>query len=101
VLVVGEIRRGIERRRVRDVPQARVIEAWLQTLLGEYTTRILPVDLAIAERWGRITAGTPIPTADALLAATALEHDLIVATRSTRDFHPTTVATVNPWEAAG
>lgn len=76
-----------------------MLEAWLQSLVGEYTTRILPVDLAIAERCGRITAGMPISTADALLAATAIEHDLIVATRNIRDFRLTTVATVNPWEA--
>ena len=98
VLVVGEIRRGIERLRPRDRTQATVLDAWLGTLLGEYTTRILPINLEIAERWGHISSAAPLSTADALLAATALEHDLTVATRNTRDLIPTGVATVNPWE---
>ena len=75
-----------------------MLDTWLGTLLGEYTTRILPIDLAIAARWGSITAATPLSTADALLAATALEHGLAVATRNTRDLVATDVTTVNPWE---
>ena len=95
---MGEIRRGIERLRGRDDAQAKALSDWLATLIGEYATRVLPVDLAIAERWGHLTASDPLPIADALIAATALEHHLTVATRNVRDMKRKGVAAVNPWE---
>lgn len=97
VLTVGEIRRGIERVRGQDPRQADALGAWLSTVLVEYESRLLPVDLPVVERWGRIPARQSVPTIDALLAATALEHGLTVASRNTRDIARTGAPTVDPW----
>src|SRR5687768_11259274 len=78
VMVLGEIRRGIERIRIRDRNQARALEKWLQSLSTEFADRILPVDERVAEQWGQLGLRQPVPLLDALLAATALVHDLTV-----------------------
>ena len=56
VLVVGELRRGIEHVRSRDARQAGALEAWLRRIVREHAERILPVDAEVAEQWGRLTA---------------------------------------------
>jgi predicted nucleic acid-binding protein len=71
VLVVGEIRRGVEGLRRRDPAQAAVYDVWLTGLRRDYADRILPVTAEIAEEWGRLNVPDPIPTIDGLLAATA------------------------------
>src|SRR5881396_2447566 len=76
VIVVGEIRGGIEALRRRDPPAAEALDAWLARLVSRHTERILIVDQAVAEEWGRIDARTPLPDADGLLAATAQVHGL-------------------------
>jgi predicted nucleic acid-binding protein len=53
VLVVGEIRKGIERARRTDPAQARALEKWLSTLKQSYGERILPIDQMVADEWGR------------------------------------------------
>lgn len=98
VLTIGEIRRGIERIRSQDPAQADALASWLSMLLVDFEHRLLPVDLPVAERWGTISAGPSLPTIDALLAATALEHGLTVASRNTRDLDRTGVPVVDPWE---
>ena len=100
VLTVGEIRRGIERLRGRDPQQADTLDAWLVTLLAEYESRLLPVDLSVVDRWGRMAPAEPLPSVDALLAATALAHGLTVATRNTRDIGRTGVSVLDPWGTA-
>jgi hypothetical protein len=97
VLVIGEIRSGIERLRRRDAVQAQVYEAWLITLLQDYADRILPVTQDIAEEWGRLNSRDPIPVIDGLLAATARAHRLTVVTRNTTDLARTGVAVINPF----
>ena len=64
---------------------------------------MLPVTKAIAERWGVISAkcldkGKPLTIVDGLLAATALEHDLVAVTRNVKDFANAGVPMLNPWE---
>jgi predicted nucleic acid-binding protein len=56
----------------------------IATLLGGL--RELPVDRSIAERAGRIRREAGVRLPDALIAATALEHGLQLATRNRRDF---------------
>lgn len=99
VLVLGEIRRGIERLRRRDPPQAEVFEDWLAALRAEFADRLLPVSSDIAEAWGRIGAGDPLPTIDSLLAATALVHELTFVTRDTGALAGTGVRLLDPWRA--
>jgi predicted nucleic acid-binding protein len=64
-----------------------------------FTGRILGVDSAVADRWGRMlaAAGRPLPAIDSLLAATAFQHDLVLVTRNTRDFAGLPVQVFNPW----
>jgi predicted nucleic acid-binding protein len=97
VLTLGEIRKGIERLRVRDVPQAHTFATWLTELERRFAQRILPVDTPIAQEWGRLNALTPRPTVDSLIAATAIVHDLTVVTRNTADFEGCEVSLMNPW----
>jgi toxin FitB len=98
VLVIGEIRRGIERLRRRDPQQAERLEQRLQQLQAIMRDRILPISAAIAECWGRINVPDPLPVVDGLLAATALEHDLILVTRNVRDVERSGVRLLNPFE---
>lgn len=97
VLVIGEVRRGIERLRRRDPQQAKRLEDRLGELQVSMTGRILPVSLAVADRWGRINVPNPFPIVDGLLAATALEHDLILVTRNVRDVERSGVRLLNPF----
>jgi predicted nucleic acid-binding protein len=83
VLVLGELRRGIDSIRRRDVPSA--LEHWLARLTTTFRDRLLPIDAEIADRWGALNVPDPIPAVDGLLAATALVHDLVVVTRNVRD----------------
>lgn len=97
VLVLGEIRRGIERIRIRDRNQARALEKWVQRITSEFADRILPVDERVADQWGRLGLRQPAPIIDAFLAATALVHDLTVVSRDEEGFRNTGVRLINPF----
>jgi hypothetical protein len=97
VMVLGEIRRGIERIRIRDQNQARALEKWLQSLTTESADRILPVDERVADQWGRLGLRQPVPLLDAFLAATALVHDLTIVSRDEDGFRNTGVRLINPF----
>lgn len=85
VLVLGEIRRGIERSRPNDPTKASALERWLVTVTASFESRILPVDHAVAEEWGRMSAKRPTSTVDALLAATAKVNRMTLVTRNISD----------------
>ena len=101
VITLGELRRGFEL--AREPERRAFLENWFTTtLLPEFTGRILGVTQAIAERWGTLDAiatknGTPLETADGLIAATALTHGLVVVTRNVRDFTAAGVTIFDPW----
>lgn len=101
VVSLGEIERGITRQQHRDPTFARVLAAWLDSVLSLYHTRILDVDLPTARRWGRLSATLGHEGADLLIAATALEHGLTVVTRNVRDFEPTGVTVLDPSVSQG
>lgn len=98
VLVVGEVRQGIERLRKRDSRQAERYEAWLESLNRDYRDRILPITPDIAEEWGRLNAPNPVAPVDGLMAATARVHHLILVTRNTTHVGRTGVPLLNPFE---
>jgi toxin FitB len=98
VLVLGELRQGIESKRRNDPAGAASLERWLRALEEHYAERVLPVDARVADQWGRLDAARPLPPVDGLLAATALVHDLTVVTRNTRDFEAAGVDFVNPFD---
>ena len=100
VLTLGEIRKGIE---VLPDPARRLtLLDWLETRLPAFFAgRILPIDAAVADRWGRMVAqaGRPVPAIDSLLAATAEQHGLTLVTRNLRDVKGLAVQVINPWKA--
>ena len=98
VLVVGEIKQGIDRLAARDPRQAAAIEDWRQRLVNGYGDRIVPVSLEVAETWGRLNAISPLPLVDGLIAATALVHDWTLVTRNVGDVERTGVRLLNPFD---
>lgn len=100
VLTLGEIRKGIES--LIDRKRREKLRLWLDhELAGWFEGRVLQIDLAVADRWGRLLAeiGRPVPTVDSLLAATALHHDLRLVTRNAKDFHYPGLEVINPWSS--
>ena len=101
VLTLGEIRKGIAS--LTDASRRIALETWLDSDLQlRFADRILPIDRAVANRWGQIaakasTTKSTLPVIDGLLAATALHHNLTFVTRNTRDVLATGVPTFNPW----
>ena len=98
VLVLGEIRKGIEKVRSRDAVQARALEKWLAAIGKAFGERILAIDQPVAEEWGRMSALRPLPAIDGLLAATAKVHGITLVTRNLRDISGLDVSVLNPFE---
>jgi predicted nucleic acid-binding protein len=98
VLIVGEIRRGIELLRRRDPVQAAVLEAWLTRLKRDFADHILPITTEIAEEWAQISVLDPVPVVDGLIAATAKVHGMTLVTRNVAVFSRTGVSLINPFE---
>jgi len=97
VLVTGEIRRGIEAIRQRDLRAAAALERWLDTLVQAHSDRVLPVDAATADEWGRLDARGSLPVVDGLLAATERVHDLTLVTRNVKDVARTGINVLDPF----
>jgi toxin FitB len=100
VLVIGELRQGVERLRSKDPARAEVLDFWVSGLQRAYADRILPVSTEVAEQWGRLNASVAPPVVDGLIAATALVHRLTLVTRNVVDVARTGVSVVNPFKAA-
>ena len=98
VLVLGEIRKGIEGLRDRDAGKANELDLWLEQLQTSFQSQILPVDIAISQEWGRLSSLHTVPVIDGLLAATATAHRLVLVTRNTRDFADLGIHLLNPFE---
>ncbi|MDE1987639.1 MAG: type II toxin-antitoxin system VapC family toxin [Alphaproteobacteria bacterium] len=98
-LVLGEIRKGVEKARSRDPTQARALERWLVEVNKTFGDRILTVDRVVADEWGKMGATRSLPVVDALLAATAKVHGMTLVTRNTLDVADLDVAVLNPFEA--
>ncbi|MEO0771282.1 MAG: type II toxin-antitoxin system VapC family toxin [Cyanobacteria bacterium J06649_4] len=97
-ITIFEIERGVLRMERRDSQQGRLLRQWLDDyVLEHYRTRIIPVGTLIAQRCASLHIPDPMPDYDALIAATALEHGLILVTRNTRDFEKTGAELFNPW----
>lgn len=99
VLTLGEIRKGVER--IAEKKRKEKLRLWLEhELPAWFEGRVIPVNLAVAERWGRLLAeaGRPVPTVDSLLAATALHYELRLVTRNAGDFVYRGLEVINPWQ---
>ena len=97
VLVVAELRRGVALIERRDPAGAAILRVWLESTIEDFSDFILPVTLAISQRWALLSVPDPLPVIDGLVAATALEHDLTLATRNVSDVLRTGVDLVNPF----
>lgn len=102
VITIGEIQHGIER--MPESPRKTELFTWLNNnLIPWFEPRIIPVDTPTMFLWGSLAArmektGHPLGIMDALIVATALQYNLIVATRNVSDFLPCGVQVTNPWE---
>ena len=97
-VTIGEIERGIVRQRAADPAFADALATWLGGLVTIYAERILPLDVRSARRWGELGGRLGHDGADLMIAATAIEHGMIVVTRNARHFVPTGVAVENPYD---
>jgi predicted nucleic acid-binding protein len=97
VVTLGEVERGISQQRRNNPEFAEDLERWLDTILLRYEQRILPLSVSIARRWGQLSGELGHNSADLMIAATALEHNLTVATRNIRHFELTQVSLINPY----
>jgi len=99
-LVLGEIRKGIELARRRDPGKAAALEIWLREVEAAFNGRVLGVDNAVSDHWGRMSAIRPVPAIDGLLAATALTNGLTLVTRNDRDVAGLGAKVLNPFKGA-
>lgn len=100
VLTLGEIRKGA--LLAGDPVRSRKLLRWLDTELSAwFEDRVLGIDEAVSTHWAELLAraGRPVPAIDSLLAATAVRHGLVVATRNVRDFEGLGVEVWSPWGA--
>jgi toxin FitB len=101
-LTLGELHKGVAK--LADSQRARRLMLWLdRDVVARFDGRILPVDVAVARRWGKLVGdaaarGFTLPIIDALLAATAQQHGLSVVTRNVKDLERCGVEILNPWD---
>lgn len=102
VITILEIEAGVLQKERKDPLQGAILRSWLDLhVLPSFADRILNVDVAVAVRCAKLHIPDPRSERDALIAATALVHGLIVVTRNTKDFDKTGVELLNPWELIG
>lgn len=101
VLTIGEIQKGVAK--LVDAKRKAAIQGWLDSEIRErFNERILPVTEDVALVWGVLQGeaeakGSPIPTIDGLIAATAIANNLVVVTQNEADIVQTGVRVINPW----
>lgn len=99
VLTLGEIRKGVEKLNASKKKKQLIL--WLEHQLPIwFEKRIIPITREVADRWGYLCAHCErsLPAIDALLASTALAHNLKLVTRNTKDFDLTGLEIINPFE---
>jgi predicted nucleic acid-binding protein len=99
VVVLAEIRHGIELKRRRDPQQAVSLDQWFTQMRARLGDRVLSIDEPIAEAWALLGVPDPMPLIDGLLAATAKVHNLTLVTRNVADIKPTGVTFLDPFSA--
>ena len=97
VVVLAEIRRGIELKRRNDPEQAEVFDRWFAQMRTRLGDRVLTIDEPIAEAWALLSVPDPLPLIDGLLAATAKVHGLTLVTRNIADVARTGVSILDPF----
>jgi len=100
VLVLAEIRHGIELKRRGDPKQAKSLDQWFTQMRMRLEDRVLPIDEPIAGAWALMGIPDPLPLIDGLLAATAKVHGLTLVTRNVADGTVTGVPLLDPFTVA-
>lgn len=100
VLVLAEIRHGIELKRRSDLKQARSLDRWFSQMRTRLGDRVLPVSEPVADAWALMGIPDPLPLIDGLLAATAKVHGLTLVTRNVADIAATGVPVLDPFSVA-
>lgn len=95
---MGEIWRGIERMRQRDPRGATALEVWWKTLNATFQKRLVSIDKETAVLWGGMSINQPLPSIDALLAASAIRHGMILVTRNIKDMDRSGASLLNPFQ---
>jgi predicted nucleic acid-binding protein len=96
---IAEIERGAHRQLKKNPSYALELSRWLDGVISHFGERILPINVPIARRWGALSSAMGHDDLDLAIAATAMEHNLTVATRNVRDFIRTGVAIYDPFDA--
>lgn len=100
-LTIGELQKGVSK--LGPSKKKNELQYWINIkLLNRFAGRLIPIDSAVAQKWGQIQAkaeqmGKPMPALDGLIAATALTHNLTVLTRNAQDMKTSGAEIVNPW----
>jgi len=97
-LTIGELRRGVAVLAQKDAARAAKLSEWVSSIVQTYQNRILPVTLEISNRWGLLSAERSRSVVDTILAATAIEHELILVTRNIKDIQDTGAIFFNPFD---
>jgi toxin FitB len=97
VIVLGEVRRGIELVARRDKLQAAVLGRWYASIREQLANRVLAVDEPLMMIWSKISVPHLLPAYDGLIAATALAHSMTVVTRNALDYQRAGVDVLDPW----
>ncbi len=97
MIVLGEVRRGIELVARRDKRQAELLERWYASIREHLANRVLAVDEPVMMIWSKISVPHMLPAYDGLIAATALAHGMTVVTRNALDYQRAAVDVIDPW----
>jgi len=98
-ITILELETGVLLVLRRDPEQGALLRAWLdQSVLPAFSSRVLPVDTAVAQRCAALHVPDPRSERDALIAATAMVHNMTVVTRNVADFATTGAPLLNPWD---
>jgi toxin FitB len=97
-ITIHELEIGVLLAERKDPRQGAILRAWLNDhVMAAFDGRVLPVDIAVAQRSPQLSVPNPCSLQDGLIAATALVHGMTVVTRNVADFSPTGVRLLNPW----
>lgn len=103
VISIGEIQTGISKLKQEEHKKRMIFENWLLgDLIPRFEGRILGIDIHTCSIWGQLCGeaqrrGRPVPGIDALIAASAIQHQLILVTENTKDFIEMGCHLFNPW----
>jgi toxin FitB len=98
VMTIGEIRKGIEKKRIDDVATANILEIWIKQLKLQYEGRIIVFDEKISDIWGILASTNNISAVDMQIAATAIANNCVLVTRNIKDFEKLPITIINPFE---